>query len=222
MKRGFMFVLAAALLLTAAPVYAAGITGQYVEARTCDVWTAPCFANAEMNVTGKHAVLGWKVDKGQVGDVSLDGLSVVAVVAARDTLGLEQTAPAKAILIVDAKANASQREALERLAKKQGGELLQNVIAVRTAPIDLSVCNCDGGACAKMQAGDLARVETRCLKGDHDKACGNEGAFYPPLTKGVKATAAVVVEHSFRGEGFNAKWTDSGRRAAYVGSFAAR
>ena len=45
------------MLLLAAPLQAASITGEYVEARTCDVWTGACFANAEMNVTGKHAVL---------------------------------------------------------------------------------------------------------------------------------------------------------------------
>src|SRR5436190_1410840 len=157
MNRGLVLLAALGLLLVPAPLYAAGITGQYVEARTCDVWTAPCFANADVNLTGKHAVLAWKVDKGQFADVNLDGLSVVAVVAASDTLGLEQTGPAKAILIVDAKANASQRVALQRLAKAQAGKLLENVVAVKTAPIDLNVCDCDGGACAKLEAGKLAR-----------------------------------------------------------------
>src|SRR5881396_4329957 len=90
MKRALALA-AFALILCSAPLSAAGITGQYVEARTCDVWTAPCFANADMNLTGKHAVLAWKIDKGKLGDVSLDGLSVVAVVAASDTLGMDQT-----------------------------------------------------------------------------------------------------------------------------------
>src|SRR5438552_3191118 len=53
------------------------LSGAYIEARTCDVWTGPCFANAEMNIGGKHAVLGWKVEKGKLNDVRLDGLSVV-------------------------------------------------------------------------------------------------------------------------------------------------
>src|SRR6516225_10584451 len=77
---------AVALLALAGPLSAAGITGKYIEARTCDVWTGPCFANAEMNLGGKHAVLGWKVEKGIVNDVRLDGLTIVAVVSASDTL----------------------------------------------------------------------------------------------------------------------------------------
>src|SRR3954449_7374685 len=100
MKRSLVLA-ALALILWGAPLHAAGVSGQYVEARTCDVWTGPCFANAEMNLTGKHAVLGWKVDKGSLGAVRLDGLGVVAVVAAHDTLGLTQTGPARAVLIVD-------------------------------------------------------------------------------------------------------------------------
>src|SRR5262245_19626735 len=43
--------LSLALLVAAvavAPVQAGSISGHYLEARTCDVWTGPCFANAEM------------------------------------------------------------------------------------------------------------------------------------------------------------------------------
>ena len=60
MKRWFALA-AVALAVMALPAAAAGITGQYVECRTCDVYTGPCFANAEMTV-GKNAVLGWKAD----------------------------------------------------------------------------------------------------------------------------------------------------------------
>src|SRR5919108_4891232 len=81
MKRALALA-AFALILCSAPLSAAGITGQYIEARTCDVWTGPCFANAEMNLGGKHAILGWKIEKGALDDAQLDGLGVVAVVVA--------------------------------------------------------------------------------------------------------------------------------------------
>src|SRR5438874_1881415 len=99
---------ALALFLTAS-THAAGITGQYVEARTCDIWTGPCFANAEANLTGKHAVMGWRVDKGDLKNVKLDGLGIVAVIAASDTLGTAQTARGEAVLLVDKRANSLQR-----------------------------------------------------------------------------------------------------------------
>src|SRR5215813_7630340 len=115
-------------VVMAAPLQASGITGHYLEARTCDVWTGPCFANSEMNLTGKQAVMAWKVDKGTQDDVRLDGLSVVAVVVASDTLGLEQTGESKTLLIVDSRASKAQREALISLAKQQAGKLVGNII----------------------------------------------------------------------------------------------
>jgi len=209
---------ALALIVVAAPVSAAGITGQYIEARTCDVWTGPCFANAEMNVGGKHAVMAWKVDKGMLDDVKLDGLSVVAVVAASDTLGMQQTGPSSALLIVDARANRAQRDALVSLAKKQGGDLLKKILKVETAKVDLDTTGCTEGGCAHLQAGE-ARIKTRCLDNHHDKVCGNEVNFYPPLASNVDARAAVAVQHDYTGAGFNETWKDSERRGAYVGSF---
>jgi hypothetical protein len=216
------FVAAALTVMTiAAPIAAAGISGEYIEARTCDVWVAPCFANAEMNLAGKHAVMGWRVEHGTLNDIALDGLSVVAVVAATDTLGLRQTGSAKALIIVDARADSAQRGALVRLAKQQGGELVKNVVDVQTAPIALNTCACKEEGCAELQVGSLARIKTRCIDRRHDKSCGNESNFYPPLAQGTHVRAAVAVEHSFTGTGFNATWKEAERRGAYVGSFAA-
>src|SRR6266478_211366 len=168
---------ALALVLVAAPVQAAGISGDYLESRTCDVWTGPCFANAEMNLGGKQAVLAWKVKEGTFDSVRLDGLSV--------------------------------------------GELIGNVVAVESADVALTSCHCEGNACYTLKAGK-ANVETRCLDSKHDKVCGNEGAFYPPLATGVKAKPALTVEHSFTGKVFNETWKESDRRGAYVGSFELR
>src|SRR2546421_4535348 len=149
----FLFATAVAFVILAAPAGAAELTGKYVEARTCDVYTAPCFANAEMNLAGKHAVLGWCVDQGAIDGVKLDGLSVVAVVAASDTLGLKQTGPAKALIIVDDKATSAQRDALVQLARREGGELTKNVIAVNSAPIELTVGECKEGGCSSLTVG---------------------------------------------------------------------
>lgn len=219
MKRAF--VATAIALLCVAPLSAAGLTGHYIEARTCDVWTGPCFANADMNLGGKHAVLGWKIDKGEFNGVKLDGLGIVAVVAASDTLGLVQTGSARAVLIVDTRATSSQREALIALAKKQGGDLTKKVVGVQTARVELEICPCANDGCAVLKAGP-AKIATRCLDAKHDKVCGNESAFYPPLARDVKVRAAFAVEHSYTGKGVNETWNDAGRRGAYLGSFEVR
>jgi hypothetical protein len=212
------------LLLTALlspDLSAPAVRGQYVEARTCDVFTGACFANADTGLIGKHAVLAWKVDSGTVGGTRLDGLGVVAVVAAPDTLGLKQSAPGKAIVIVDEKATAAQRDALVAFVKAQAGDLACEVLAVRPAKVNLDICNCDGEGCATLNAGEV-KISTRCLDTFHDRACGNETTMYPPLAKGVSAKAAMATEHSFTGKGLNQTWTDRDRRGAFVGSFATR
>jgi hypothetical protein len=211
----------ALVLVAAGPLCAAELSGQYVEARTCDVWTGACFANAEMNLTGHHAVLAWKVDKGSSGSVKLDGLGVVAVVEASDTLGLPQRGAAKAVLLVDRQADSAQRDALVSMARKLGGKLTENVVAVETAPISIHVGGCPEGGCAAVNAG-VARIETRCFKALTDKACGHEDNFYPPLARGVEAKSAFVMDHTYVGKGFGKTWSDAQRRGAYVGTFSVK
>jgi hypothetical protein len=151
MKR---YALAAVVLMgIAVPAQAAGISGLYVEARTCDIWTGPCFANAEYNLSGRNAIMAWAIDKGTACDVRLDGLGVVAVICASDTLGVEQTGPARAILIVDKNASPAQRDALVKLAQRQGGELLKNIVSVHSADVSLRLCDCKEGGCAELRAG---------------------------------------------------------------------
>jgi hypothetical protein len=209
-----------ASLLAIAPVSAA-VTGHYVESRTCDVWTGPCFANADFNLTGKNAVMAWRVEKGNFNNVSLDGMGVAAVVSASDTLGLQQNGQSKVVLLVDQRASAAQREALIRMAQQQGGKLLANIVAVRAVPFDLSICECDGGGCAIVDAGG-AFIKTRCLAGEHDKVCGNESAYYPPLAAGVDVRPAAATDHGYRGVGLPETWREHDRRGAYVGSFQIR
>lgn len=92
------------LLPILASLDASSIRGQYVEARTCDVFAGSCFANADTGITGKNAVLAWKVQSGNIAGTKLDGLGVLAVVSSPETLGLKQTAPGRAVIIVDDRA----------------------------------------------------------------------------------------------------------------------
>jgi hypothetical protein len=213
-----LFTLAAlSALATALPLRAEEVKGHYVEVRNCDVWTGPCFANADGNVTGKNAALVWHVDEGNLDGVRLDNLTVIAVVEASNTLGVEQTGPAKAVLIVDSRASEAQKAALVKLATSQGGDLLKNVGNVQSASIRVDICGCKGEGCTEIDAG-VVKIKTRCLDGKHDKACGNETAYYPPLATGVRATPAAA-DHSFTGTGLGQTWAECERRGAYVGTF---
>src|SRR5437763_16631908 len=63
------------------------VHGEYVEARTADVYTGPCFANSEVGLAGDLAVMGWRIVQGKFYGVSLDGLVVMGDIHARGSLG---------------------------------------------------------------------------------------------------------------------------------------
>ena len=44
---------------------AADIRGEYIEARNADVYTGPCFLNAEVLIYGIRALMAWKVAEGR-------------------------------------------------------------------------------------------------------------------------------------------------------------
>ena len=213
-------------LAMAAAGFSAGIPsrsiyGDYVEARTADVYTGPCFANAEVGLVGNLAVFGWKINRGEWHGVSLDGLSVVAAVKARNTLGdvYESAYPVHAVLIVDSSANAEQRLALQSFAKKMGGDLLQDVVRLEYAPIQFEKASNDAhNMQVKLTAGSLAAIETRAMN-SKDHVCGNESTWYPPLTKLAHAMPAVAVQHDFKGDGLGTKWSSPDKRSSFVGSF---
>jgi hypothetical protein len=197
------------------------VYGDYVEARTADVYTGPCVANAEVGLVGNLAVFGWKINQGEWHGTSLDGLSVVAAVKARNTLGdvYESSYPVHAVLIVDSRANPEQRLALQSFAKKMAGDLLQDVVKVDYAPIEFEKASADAhNMSVKLTAGSLATIETRAI-GAKDHMCGNESTWYPPLTKLAHAMPAVTVQHDFKGDGLGTKWSSPDKRSSFVGSF---
>lgn len=218
MIKTLTFALTAALSLVGTAAPALAVTGDYLEARTSDVYTGPCFANAEVGLVGKEAILAWRVTGGDFHGVDLADLSVVAVVAARETLGdpFARTLAPEAVVLVDRRADGEQRRALLELAREMGGDLLADVKAVEEAPIELEIGARPGYA--RLAAGDVARLATRGLNhGDH--VCGNETVYYDPLAPTSAATPAVTLEHRYTGDAFGKTWSSPGKRSAFVGAF---
>ncbi len=214
-----LFVLVAALLL-AAPLFAQPISGDYLETRSADVYTGPCFANGEAGLAGHEAILAWHVRKGAWNGVALDGLNVVAAVRAKGTLGdtYENPYPAKAVLIVDDHATPQQRAALVAFAQHMGGRLLANVERVIAAPVALEMSAAHHGS-VLLRAGQFAVVQTRAInEGDH--LCGNEVTWYPPLTDTTHHMPAVALTDQYRGPALGETWSNHDKRSAFVGTFA--
>jgi len=198
----------------------AAIKGDYIEARSADVYTGPCFANSEVGLVGNEAILAWKINEGDWNGTSLNGLGVVAVVKAHATLGdpYHSAYPAQSILIVDQRANGRQRLALQAFAEAMAGKLLSHVVRVDAAPIQLTLAQGEEHGTARLAAGNLARIETRSLC-HGDDICGNEFVYYPPLVRLAHAMPAFSLEDSFQGKGLDVVWNHMGKRSAFVGSF---
>ncbi len=212
---------AAAVLLLSTSAFAAQIYGDYVESRTSDVWTGPCFANGEVGLTGQQATMAWKIRKGSWNGTTLDGLSVVAVTKANATLGdpYSNPFPAKSVLIVDQRASETQKQALMGFAKSMGGRLLENVVLVQTAPISMEVGDDAHHGSVTLKAGNVAAIQTRALS-SKDHYCGNEDVYYPPLTELSHAMPAVAVDNEYLGGALGSEWHLFEKRSAFVGTFA--
>ena len=216
----------AILVLATATTFAGSLTvprisGDYLEVRSCDVYTGPCFANAEMGLDGKEGILVWSIREGSWNGVALNGLSVVAALRADATLGDINYEPrsGKAVLIIDAKADSQQEAALKNFAKTMAGELIREVVSIKTASMDVKIGQCASGSCATIKAGSLVEISTRCI-GGKDHLCGNEDLFYPPLTKVNGPVAAFAELAAFTGRDLNLTWQLTGKRSAYLGTFA--
>src|SRR6476660_6939014 len=96
---------------------AAGIRGDYVEARTADVYTGPCFSNAEVFIYGNQAVMAWRVSEGSFEGVDLSGLILAAAVEGSTKFSEDQPDAAKAVVSVDEEADSREREALVAQAR---------------------------------------------------------------------------------------------------------
>jgi hypothetical protein len=212
-------ILVFALCGLTAPVFSQQIRGDYIETRSADVYTGQCFANGEVNLVGKEAILAWHVQSGRWNGVSLDGLTIAAAVRAQATLGdpYANPYPATAVLLIDDRATPQQTAALVSFAHQMGGELLNNVEQTIAAPMEMIV-NHERHGVALLRAGQFATVQTRSL-GDKDHVCGNEVTFYPPLSPMAHSMPAVAVTDAYRGPGLGESWDAHGRRSAFVGTF---
>ena len=146
----------------------------------------------------------------------------MAVVQASATLGDTSYSPypAKAILILDEKANDEQKAALTSLAKELGGRLLQDIVRIEETAIEFArVDTCSGTNCASVKAEGLVEISARCLR-PSDKHCGNEVAFYPPLTEVSNAMVHATVRDEFTGAGLGTAWDSGGRNNADIAHFA--
>jgi hypothetical protein len=213
-------VVAALVGLAAAPLVAGGkatVSGEYVEARTAEVFTGGCIMGSEAETMGKHAVLAWKVDRGSFSGVSIDGLSVVAAVAGDRNLGIAEIgggqANVRSAVFVDSRATAEQQMALVAMASELSKGIVSNIVAVTPAPIQFT----DKGQEIQVQAPQVELAVNKHMT--HDPTCGAMQWFHP-FVPSAHAEMGVTEQHAFSGSALGTKWSDPNKRSSFFGTFA--
>jgi hypothetical protein len=194
------------------------IQGDYVEARTAEVFAGGCIMNSEAETAGRQAILAWRITSGAYRGVALDGLVMVAAVAGNRNLGMRELggeAPdaVRAVITIDDRASAAQRAALAALAPELSRGLITEVVRVDSAPVQFRAT--EDTVVITGAPGVSLSVNKRIV---HDASCGAMQWFTPftTLTAPVMGTAE---SHEFSGTGLGSRWSAPHKRSAFWGSF---
>src|SRR3954469_11014608 len=139
----------------------AGVSGDYVEARTASVFAGPCHYNGELTTTGRDAVLAWHVTSGEWNGVDLAGVRFVAVVSADDNLSNGSAARRSEVIINEEATHAQARAVLDLLSRKYA-TALGHVVSVRSAPVSFS----HEGKSYSISASDIAALNIEAMPND--------------------------------------------------------
>jgi len=196
----------------------ARLTGEYVEARTAEVFAGGCIMNSEAETMGRQAVLAWRITSGGFNGVPLDGLTVIAAVAGDRNLGMremggEAPTAVKAIITVDPRATPAQRAALVGLVRELTGGLITHVVRVDTAPMRFAT----SANYVEVSAADTLQLTIK-KEMTHDPSCGAM-QWFKPFTQMAQSSMGVAETHSFSGIGLGTKWSAPDKRSAFWGTF---
>jgi len=224
--RKALFLTIASLCLAAPSVAASGsskatsVSGDYVEARTAEVFTGGCIMGSEGETSGREAIMAWHVTRGQVNGVAVDGLSVVAVVAADRNLGTQEVggeAPTvvRTALRVDDRATPAQRDALVALARALAPSLVHDVVDLKAVPIAFSR---DAGHVEVKASEAMLDVSTHV---DHSPTCGAI-QWFTPLARTTDAHLGTTKAQAWSGASLGTQWSQGDKRSSFFGSFELR
>lgn len=209
-------------VLASSVVYASdpgAVSGDYVEVRTAQVYAGGCIMGSEGEAAGREAILAWRVSRGAVNGVKLDGLSIVAAATADNNLGTPDLggAPAhilKSVVLVDERANSAQRDALIAMARNLAPSIVRSVVEARAVPISFE------------RAGDNVRVRASEASFDvvtnvpHSPNCGAL-KWFEPLARTENAEIGVTLSQEWSGTALGPRWkqVSDDKRSSFVGTF---
>jgi len=135
-------------------VATAEIEGEYLEARSVDVYTGACHFGSDYVEGGREATLVWKIESGTWNNVSLSGLTIVAVVSADQNLDLDQNTR-RSVLYLDPQVTPAQQQVVVDLMQTKRSAVVGQVVAVKKVEINFRKTNLN----YKLQVGQILALD---------------------------------------------------------------
>lgn len=186
------------------------ISGEEVGHCNCD-WGCPCQFNANPTHGQCHALIGFRIDEGHFGDVSLDGAKYAWVVW---WPGPIHEGNGHLQLILDEASSDEQREAITQICSgEQGGvlfEIFSAVAAERPEPVTASIeVESDRKAgTGSVRAGDFGEARAEPIKNPVDGSTHRARIVLPEGFEYNEAEVAnTVTAKVAAGEGEPFNWT---------------
>jgi len=187
------------------------LKGTYMETCNCEA-ACPCVFLSDPTQGECTVVLGWHIEQGADGEVSLDGLNVAMAVHSPGNMAQVKW---KAALYIDEKSSEKQHASLMKIFGGQAGghpgalaSHVGEILGASTAKIDFN----QAGKSLSLKIGDVASAEIEQMDG----AGGNPITIsdHPlAIAPGYPATLAKSKSMSYTDHGLS--WSEAGRTAFF-------
>jgi hypothetical protein len=194
----------------------AGLSGDYVEARTASVFAGACHFNGELTTTGRDAEIVWHVRTGSSAGVDLAGLTAVAAVTSSENLKNE-SAPRKAMLFIDDRATPAQAAAMADLLTSRYKGALGQVVAVKRTPVTFS----RRGDSFQMTAKGVGTLAVDAMP-NHECCKQPNLVWYQPLVEIEGRRVGFTRESGVEDATLGSAWSKSNQNTAFYGTFSTK
>ena len=210
---GAVVALTAACIASAAGAPEAGITGDYVEARTASVFAGACHYNGELTTTGRDAELVWHVRTGSAHGVDVSGLTVVAAVSAVENLK-DEAAQRRSMLYIDDRATGPQMKALIGTLVTSYKAALGRVMGIK--PVHISFTR--SGDSFKMDANGVGSLNVAAMP--NAECCKQPNlVWYKPLVDVTGRKVGFTRESGIEDATLGVAWSKLNQNTAFYGTF---
>ncbi len=187
--------------------------GLYVEARTAAVYAGACHYGSQYTTQGRTALLGWRIEDGSFGGVSLAGVELAALVDAERNLK-ETEAARSSVLYVDETIDAPTAAAALAWLRAEHRELLGEIVAIERGTVDVKSQH-DAFA---LRVGERIRLDGAALP---DRACCKMpyDVWYEPLVPVGERLVGCPTVFDVREDALKVRFSRPGENDVFFGRF---